>query len=72
MCVSVYCYENTHYFYFHISLIFIMQFISMLIDCGLKGELMTVTMDPVTGLVTRDESSLPVCQVYMYIFMNIY
>eukprot|EP00596_Hydrurales_sp_CCMP1899_P001650 CAMPEP_0119051376 /NCGR_PEP_ID=MMETSP1177-20130426/73015_1 /TAXON_ID=2985 /ORGANISM="Ochromonas sp, Strain CCMP1899" /LENGTH=98 /DNA_ID=CAMNT_0007030561 /DNA_START=247 /DNA_END=543 /DNA_ORIENTATION=+ len=34
-----------------------------LLDCGLKGELMNVTMDPITGVVTRDESSLPVCQV---------
>ena len=38
-------------------------FFSILLECGLKGELVKISMDPGSGNVLRDESSLPVVQV---------
>ena len=32
-------------------------------ECGLKGELIKISLDPITGAMIRDESSLPVVQV---------
>lgn len=32
-------------------------------ECGLKGDLIKVAMDPVTGRIVRDETDLPIVQV---------